>query len=251
MNNLPIYALDFDGVICDSTVETGMTGWKAACAIWPDMNGPTPQDLIEAFRHIRPLLETGYEAILGMRLLAQGKSTGDIAADYQHLIHQLLEEGNLTVALLKQRLGATRDAWIAGNLGEWIQKNPLYPGAAAKLKALGEQQTWYVVTTKQERFVDRILSSNGIDLDPSRIYGLERNISKPEILSGLLQAHPDNKIVFIEDRLPALLSVAKVPALQHIVLQLSLWGYNTDADKAEAARLGIRGINLDEFLVVQ
>ena len=33
MNNSIIYALDFDGVICDSAVETAITGWKAAGSI--------------------------------------------------------------------------------------------------------------------------------------------------------------------------------------------------------------------------
>ena len=43
MNNSIIYALDFDGVICDSAVETAITGWKAASSIWKDMPEAAPQ----------------------------------------------------------------------------------------------------------------------------------------------------------------------------------------------------------------
>ena len=32
-----LYALDFDGVICDSAVETAVTGWRVAQTLWDDM----------------------------------------------------------------------------------------------------------------------------------------------------------------------------------------------------------------------
>ncbi|WP_411727104.1 hypothetical protein [Methyloglobulus sp.] len=64
-----IYALDFDGVICDSAVETAITGWKAASGILGDIPKAVPQEMIGRFRLVRPIIETGYEAILAMRLL--------------------------------------------------------------------------------------------------------------------------------------------------------------------------------------
>ena len=75
MKKSVIYALDFDGVICDSAIETGITGWKAAIQIWPDMKAPLPStELINQFRLARPVIETGFEAILIMRLLYLGQS---------------------------------------------------------------------------------------------------------------------------------------------------------------------------------
>ena len=38
-----IYALDFDGVICDSAIETAVTGWKVAQKIWQDMPSSLPE----------------------------------------------------------------------------------------------------------------------------------------------------------------------------------------------------------------
>ena len=56
-----ISALDFDGVICDSAVETGVTAWKAASQIWHDLDTLLPsQELLEKFRLVRPVLETVY-----------------------------------------------------------------------------------------------------------------------------------------------------------------------------------------------
>lgn len=61
MQQPPIYALDFDGVICDSAVETAITGWKAATFVWPDMANTVPEEKhIEKFRELRPQLENRF-----------------------------------------------------------------------------------------------------------------------------------------------------------------------------------------------
>jgi len=70
---LALLALDFDGVLCDSVRETAISGWKAGAAIWPDMSDPLPPDeLLDAYRLARPIIEVGQEAILVMRLLKDG-----------------------------------------------------------------------------------------------------------------------------------------------------------------------------------
>ena len=92
MTHSTIYALDFDGVICDSAVETAITGWKAAGTLWGDMPTAAPQAIIEQFRLIRPMIETGYEAILAMRLLYLEESIEAICNDYGDKIQRLLSE---------------------------------------------------------------------------------------------------------------------------------------------------------------
>jgi phosphoglycolate phosphatase-like HAD superfamily hydrolase len=185
MNNPIIYALDFDGVICDSAVETAITGWKAATSIWSGMPKVVPQAMIDRFRLIRPIIETGYEAILAMRLLYLEESAENIYSDYGNKIESLLQESQVTVDELKKLFGETRDVWITNDLADWINMNPLFDGVAAKLQRLGEQQPWYVVTTKQERFVKQILKANAIELADGQIFGLDRNMSKVEVLKGL------------------------------------------------------------------
>lgn len=168
-----IYALDFDGVICDSAVETAMTGWKAAMQVWPDMIGTEPSAVqIDQFRALRPVLETGYEAILLIRLLQQGVTLDAIKADNLAMVQALLGELVQGVAFLKQLFGTTRDKWIAQARDEWVAMNPLFDGVAEKLSQLNGQD-WYIVTTKQERFVEQILQANNVAL-PNDIFGLDR-----------------------------------------------------------------------------
>lgn len=250
MNNTTIYALDFDGVICDSAVETAITGWQAAAQLWPDMPKAVPPEMIARFRLVRPIIETGYEAILAMRLLYLGATVEVIYEDYSNQIKILLEEINTTVGALKTLFGTTRDIWIAHDLTSWIEMNPLFDGIALKLQKLGQLCPWYVVTTKQERFVKQILHANGIELADERIFGLDRNMSKVEVLTQLKIWHPEATLVFAEDRLPTLLKVLQTDKLADVKLILALWGYNTDADKALAASQPIISMQLENFIAI-
>ena len=250
MNNSIIYALDFDGVICDSAVETAITGWKAAGSIWKDMPKAVPQAMIDKFRLIRPNIETGYEAILVMRLLCLGETIESIDSGYGDKIQALLNDARVTVADLKKLFGETRDIWIANDLAGWVMMNPLFPDVATKLRKFGRQCPWYVVTTKQERFVKQILKANAIELADEQIFGLDRNMSKVEVLKGLLKTHPNKTIYFVEDRLPTLLNVLKNDELASVKLIFALWGYNTAEDKTLAAKQPFTLQQLEDFLLL-
>jgi len=250
MNQSIIYALDFDGVICDSAVETGMTGWKAACTLWNDMPTVLPQGIIEQFRQVRPIIETGYEAILAMRLLYLNESVDSLYIDYNAKIETLLSQAQLTTDALKKLFGETRDTWIEDDLTDWINMNPLFTDIANKLQALGQHCIWYVVTTKQERFVKQILKANSIELSGELIYGLDRQMNKVAVLTELLKKHPEPTIYFVEDRLPTLLSVLNTPELNSIKLIFASWGYNTAEDKIHAAQQPLTSQSLSDFLTL-
>ncbi len=243
MNQSLVYALDFDGVICDSAVETALTGWKVATQVWVDMWETTPSDThIKQFHALRPYLETGYEAVIFMRLLQQGKTVEHIQTNAQQIFAQFSSEA----PLLKRLFGQTRDQWIQSEQEEWLTMNPLFPGVAEKLRQLNGC-AWYIVTTKQERFVEQILEANQVEL-PTDIYGLDRRRSKSAVLDELMYMHPKEKICLIEDRLPTLLKVQSNEDLSEVELQLVDWGYNTEQDRQKARQANIPVISLPEFL---
>lgn len=244
-----IYALDFDGVICDSAVETAITGWKAGTTLWDDMQSEQPpKELIDKFRLVRPAMETGYEAILIVRLLHEGETVESLLANYETKIQQLLDSLDKDAVFLKQLFGKTRDSWINEALDEWLSMNPLFSGIAEKLQQL-EPSQWYIITTKQERFVSQILKAYQLELAEDRIFGLDRNMSKQAVLTELLKKHPQQIFYFVEDRLPTLFNVLANSTLNEIKLFLATWGYNTAEDKREAAiESKIQLIGLDDFL---
>jgi hypothetical protein len=75
----PVFALDFDGVACDSVGESAQSAWVAAAALWPDLFAdPAVQarrgHVLEAMRAARPVIETGYENLVQVRCLVEGES---------------------------------------------------------------------------------------------------------------------------------------------------------------------------------
>ncbi len=247
-NQKPIYALDFDGVICDSAIETGMTGWKAAQKIWQDMpKGNPPETIINDFRQIRPFLETGYEAILIVRLLQQGIIVDKLSKNYHQQIATLVNEEQLNAEQLKPLFGTTRDHWINQSPQEWLSMNPLFTGIMQRLETLTDS-TWYIITTKQKRFVEQILNNYQINIKDQHIYGMEAKQSKQETLLELSTRHPHQEIIFIEDRLPTLIDISKNERLKNIKLQLVGWGYNTHNDRVDAQQYPIEIITVNQFI---
>lgn len=246
MSSNTLYALDFDGVICDSAVETSLTGWKAAHHFWPKMPAEIPDKLISEFKRVRPVLETGYEAILILRLLFEGVTTDALLADFPHRIAGIINRDQLDTNKLKQHFGETRDRWIDDNLEQWIEMNPLFKGVADKLTIIPTSDC-YIITTKQERFVSQILNANGIALPSEQIFGLDRQLSKQQVLRDLLNQYPNHTVLFVEDRLPTLINVMKDEQLASIKLIFANWGYNTTQDKQKAVELKLKQIDLNGF----
>lgn len=245
-----IYALDFDGVICDSVLETGIAAWKAASQLWDDFDTELPShEYSTHFRQIRPIMGTGYEAVLIARMLNNGDSVSDVLADYAHKKQQILDESQLAIKTLQKVFGETRDHWINEDIDTWVAMNPLFDEVVAKLQHLSQQGTWYIVTTKQERFVKKILDASGIHLAPENLFGLDRNKTKAVILEELVNQHQGVTIRFVEDMLPSLLKVNESKALAKVELFLASWGYNTPEQRDNLSQYPITLINMDEFLV--
>lgn len=248
MKKNTIYALDFDGVICDSALETGISAWKSAIQIWDDFPTLLPTaEQSEQFRQIRPMMGTGYEAILITRLLNNGETVEIIMNDYQTKVQKVINDFGLTIDFLKKLFGETRDQWIEQELDNWVEMNPLFSGIAERLQNLSGQGVWYIITTKQERFVKQILKANQIELPDDRIFGLDRNMSKEAVLEKLVSKHRQQQIYFVEDMLPTLLKVRGNDKLQGVKLFFALWGYSTAQDKVNARQQTIELIGLDDF----
>jgi phosphoglycolate phosphatase-like HAD superfamily hydrolase len=249
---MSVLALDFDGVLCDSVEETGTAGWKAGGAIWEDMRSEMPPPaLLTEYRRARPVIETGFEAILVMRLLLDGEDPHRLLETFSDRLPGVVARTGRDIASLKALFGETRDRWLASAPDQWLAFSPLYPGVARWLIAAGQAQPHYIVTTKETRFVQRILAYNGVAVPEDRIFGLERGRPKDEVLHDLMERHGGRTIYFVEDRLATLKRCLARPDLNRVALRLAGWGYNTAAERGEARRLGIPLWDLDRLLAFQ
>lgn len=263
MGNL--YALDFDGVICDSCGESSISAVKAAKVRWPELFNGVDSSLedwiVEQMHFIRPVVETGYENLLLVRLLleiqipsirkssvADGLTVEGILENWASLKPVIMNEWNEERDPLIELFGKVRDDWLQNDFSTWIGANRLYPGASEALKFASSKI--YIVTTKQARFADAILKElAGVTIPSDRIYGLGSG-PKVEVLKQL-QKKPENQglsLHFVEDRLATLKNVIKEPELDAWNLYLVNWGYNTPKEREEAANIPrIQLLELSDF----
>ena len=112
-----VLALDFDGVICDSARETGISAWKAAHVLWPeDFPAPLPtEEEIDAFRKVRPYLETGYQSILLTRMVRDGVPFEEFQNNLQGHFKRIMDRYGFDKQSLMSLFGGIRDAWVSGS----------------------------------------------------------------------------------------------------------------------------------------
>lgn len=261
-----LYALDFDGVLCDSCGESSLSAVKAARVRWPGLfvgvDSALEEWIVDQMHIVRPVVETGYENLLLVRLLletkmpsirkssvAEGLTVDGILESWgkiKPVIMEAWDEGDKDALI--DLFGKVRDDWINNDLTTWIGANRFYPGVSDALKFASSKI--YIVTTKQGRFAEALLREiAGVIIPPERIYALGSG-PKVEVLK-LLQNKPEHqglKLHFVEDRLATLKNVIKEPELDKWNLYLSNWGYNTEKERAEAESIPrIQVIELSTF----
>jgi hypothetical protein len=87
----PVFALDFDGVACDSVGESATSAWIASERLWPALFAqPDVQakkgDVLAAMRAVRPVIETGYENLVQVRCLVEGVGVEDMLAGWPAML---------------------------------------------------------------------------------------------------------------------------------------------------------------------
>jgi hypothetical protein len=77
-------ALDFDGVICASALESSQTALVAADDFWGKLNVNSDQRsiVVNGVMKLRPIIETGYENMIVAKLLADMVQQNDIDYDF-------------------------------------------------------------------------------------------------------------------------------------------------------------------------
>ena len=248
MKNVPdLLALDFDGVICDGLIEYFSSTKKAYQQIWSE---PIDDRLAPSFYRLRPVIETGWEMPILLRALVLEIAEAEILDNWSAIASEIIKSEGLEKQQVVQKLDGVRDSWIKNDLDGWLSLHRFYPGVIELLqKVVNSSVELYIITTKEGRFVQKLLQQQGIDLSTSNIIGKESKRPKYETLRILRDKHQSQiNISFVEDRLKALQQVARQSDLEFINLYLADWGYNLKSDRAEAAQdERIQLLSLEEF----
>ena len=247
MKNVPdLLALDFDGVICDGLIEYFSSTKKAYQQIWSE---PIDDRLAPSFYRLRPVIETGWEMPILLRALVLETPEAKIIDDWSAIASEIVKSEGLEKQQVVQKLDGVRDSSIKNDLDGWLSLHRFYPGVIELLqKVVNSSVELYIITTKEGRFVQRLLQQQKIDLSTSNIIGKESKRPKYETLRIIRDNRSKIDISFVEDRLKALQQVARQSDLDFVNLYLADWGYNLETDRAFAAHdERIQLLSLEEF----
>lgn len=255
-----IFALDFDGVVCDSVGESSLSAWKHGLELWPEVFGAPGAEgekprVLDELRRVRPVVETGYENTTLARALLEklpGYGVDEILNDWDNMSGGLMTTWGLDRATMVEAFGRIRDDWIKSDFDGWLEPNALYPGVSeAVLAAQGRGDAAVkIVTTKQGRFALAILDRmGGITIPEEDMFSTTvSGVPKTDVLRTLGAEGKPRKI-FVEDKLSTLEKVCKASDLDDWELYLVDWGYNTPAERERAAanpRIDVIGV--EEFI---
>jgi hypothetical protein len=240
-----IYCLDFDGVLVDSATETGIAGLKAAKILFPHAKWlhdlethPLKQEaILSRFREIRPCLDSGWEAALLIKLLADDQlPVVEILNTFQaKLKHQQLKKLDLTKEQCNGALKKARNDWIKLEEKDWLNSHDFYDGACQAVEAFlksGKADDVYIITTKATEYAKRLLQKVNLlgegKITESHIYGLGSG-GKNDVIGDLLKERGEGWCaVMVEDNILTLEKIMHDDAIKKKVLPVvACWGYNT------------------------
>jgi phosphoglycolate phosphatase-like HAD superfamily hydrolase len=245
-----LLVLDFDGVVCDGMGEF----FESSARALADVRGkPVARsaELQARFAALRPVVESGWEMVVLCGVLTESDGGDDAklrdpagwaAARDAYVRAHGLERLRLTTAL-----DTSRDRWLAQDERGWLAAHRFFEGVAEWLQRLiAAGQLFYILSTKDKRFLDRLVLAHRVPLRSDRIIGkAEPKREKWDVLRELASAHglsaPD--VWFVEDRLATLVDMRRhAPDLSTARLFLAGWGYifqERDPDASRAAGIPV------------
>ena len=249
-----ILALDFDGVLCDGMGEYFETSRRTYVKAWPGALLPG-EDLLPAFRRLRPVIMTGWEMPLLLRAIGHGQSESSILRDWAAVRDEQAASGpgsrEQLVGLLAKTLDEVRREWIAADRAGWIARNTSYCSLEELRNLVAEPDRAVLVTTKEGEFARFILDDWRVRL--ADIQGKEAGTHKCDNLRALISAYTTAhnrrpRVWFVEDRFETLEHVTTHSDLEDVGLYLAAWGYNTPETRARAAASDrVRLLELEQF----
>ena len=246
-----VFCLDFDGVLVDSAREVGLAGYKTLHAIDSVAFGAdAPEAALSAFVLARPVLETGWEAVLMLWLIESGASPADLLRDFQTVgkaraLEKLGGQDAVMAAFHEARQG-----WIHADRQGWLAAHEFYGTAVDAVKNLVLRgEVVFIITTKSAEFAVELLEHAGLSVPASRVFGLGSG-KKHAVLEQVLRQTGAQDAIFVEDRLKTLEQVQECGTelvQSRTRLLLAAWGYNTAEQRARAVALGLQVVSEDEF----
>jgi phosphoglycolate phosphatase-like HAD superfamily hydrolase len=259
-----VLALDFDGVLCDSSREVFVAAIDTFAVLQPgskllDQLRPLRENAFSGgsefrgaeiygqFRDLLPLGNRAEDFGVSLRAIDDGMTIGDQAtydAFYRSLGQQWLEAFHRCFYDCREALRET-------DLEAWLRLHLPYPGVARALRQHKDKTRPAVATAKDARSVRLLLDELGFAgvFDHELILDKETGVEKTHHLRALHERTGTefSDVTFVDDKVNHLLRVAELGVRP----VLAGWGFNTDRERELARNSGIEVADLstlDEVL---
>jgi phosphoglycolate phosphatase-like HAD superfamily hydrolase len=246
-----VLALDFDGVLCDSSREVLVVAVDAYAALQP------ASALLPELRAIRGRALAGDGSFRGdplYRRFAELLPLGNRAEDFGVALWaidrglQVLDQAGYDAAhrrvggawrdAFHDRFYTAREALRAADLEGWRRLHLPYPSLADTLRRRGSAWRCAVATAKDGRSVRLLLADLGLEgvIDPALILDKETGVDKTSHLTELSAraGAPFAVITFVDDKVNHLQKAASLG----VRTVLAGWGFNTPREHDLARALG-------------
>lgn len=236
----PRLIVDFDGVICDALVECALVTWLGVYPPAPDRPVSSYLDAIPDGFTRRFAKVRDYSRSLDHFLVSHRAAAGNIGsrADFDRIFGAIAP---VTVNSFVAGANAARRRCRTEEAPFWLDLHTLYPGVRDLLGRHAGAVA--VVTAKDAASVWTILERHGLAHTVLEVIGECRQKDRAVVeLCGRRGTSP-GKVVFIDDNLGNVLTVAGTGA----TVRWAAWGYHTPEDRAAAARLNGRRLDLSEL----
>jgi phosphoglycolate phosphatase-like HAD superfamily hydrolase len=211
--------LDFDGVICDSLLETMVSSWLGYYLLRRERQpSAMPASLREDFAGLRPYVRAGEDFILIHELIA-AKVPVRSQAEFDE---QLAQRGERLIRRYRESFYQARGDLLTREREYWMALNRLYPHVVRHLADWIPSPALFILSTKRADFIVEILKNKGIPMDPKRVLSCAAREKKDTILRNLADRGL-SKALFIDDQIDHLApEEARDPRILGL---LASWGY--------------------------
>jgi len=225
-------AIDFDGVICDSTEECAVVTWNALRirdldATGEQLTSGVPAEFRTRFARVR-----NYARSLGHFAVALAPAADEITSqiDFDRIyraippdqVHAFVAGGRRVRALLRGQ-----------QVQAWCRMHRIFPGIPRLLAQFTGRA--HVVTARDAASTCHVLAAHGLDLHIASVIG---DCSDKAIAIGRLCARlaiAPERTVFLDDNLTSVLAVAATGA----TALWARWGWHTVEHEIRARAAGV------------
>jgi phosphoglycolate phosphatase-like HAD superfamily hydrolase len=253
-----VLALDFDGVICDSSREVFVVAVDTYAAVEPQ------SALLDQLVPLRDHAAAGGAEHLGTKIYGRFCDLlplGNRAEDFGVSLRAIEDDvaihdqeaydafyrgiGQPWLNRFHRRFYECRDALRAGDVGRWLRLHLPFPHLADTLRRHKERSRPAVATAKDARSVRLLLDELGFDgvFDAELILDKEAGVEKTHHLRVLHErtGAEFEDITFVDDKVNHLVRVAELGVRP----VLAGWGFNTEREHELARQLGFEVADLE------